>query len=60
MKIVQENTGRKETEFDPAKREQETAEKISVRKKVIQKQKCLWKIWLRHLWYLTILHWKRL
>ena len=38
MKIVQENTGRKETEFDPAKREQETAEKISVRKKVIQKQ----------------------
>ena len=34
MKIVQENTGRKETEFDPAKREQETAEKISVRKKL--------------------------
>ena len=25
MKIVQENTGRKETEFDPEKREQETA-----------------------------------
>ena len=34
MKIVQENTGRKETEFDPEKREQETAGKISV----IQKQ----------------------
>ena len=34
MKIVQENTGRKETEFDPEKREQETEGKISVRKKV--------------------------
>ena len=34
MKIVQENTGRKETEFDPEKREQETAGKISVRKKL--------------------------
>lgn len=34
MKIVQENTGRKETEFDPEKREQETAGKISFRKKL--------------------------
>ena len=34
MKIVQENTGRKETEFDPEKREQETPGKISVRKKL--------------------------
>ena len=34
MKIVQENTGRKETEFDPEKREQEKAGKISVRKKL--------------------------
>ena len=34
MKIAQENTGRKETEFDPEKREQETAGKISVRKKL--------------------------
>ena len=34
MKIVQENTGRKETEFDPEKREQETAKEISVRKKL--------------------------
>lgn len=32
MKIVQENTGRKETEFDPEKREQETAGKFLLEK----------------------------
>ena len=37
MKIAQEDTGRKETEFDPEKHGQETAGKISVRKKAIQK-----------------------
>jgi len=39
MKIVQENTGRKETEFDPEKREQETAGKISVRKQPHRSEK---------------------